>query len=303
VATVVTGSAGFIGRHLVASLSAAGHDVVGIDRRPAPPLPGVRMLVTDLAHPSPDVRRALAGAEAVFHLAGRPGVRDSSPTIEVHRHRDNVLTTRAVLTHVPLDVPVVVTSSSSVYGGSSGRACHEDDAVRPAGGYARSKAAAEALCHQRLVAGGVVGIARPFTVVGEGQREDMALARWVAAVADGQPVTVYGGLHRTRDLTDVREVVRGLEAMARRRVCGTVNLGTGVGHPLSDLLREVSRAVGREPVGLRLLATPAGDADATLADPARCRELLGFVPHTDLADVVVRQVAAAGVCVAVPAYS
>lgn len=300
-ATVVTGSAGFIGRHLVAALRAAGHDVVAVDRRPTAAAPGLRVLRSDLADPDSRVRRALAGADAVFHLAGHPGVRDAGPAAETARHRDNVLATEAVLAHVALDVPLVVTSSSSVYGGSLGEPCREGDPLRPLGGYARSKAAAEAACARRLDQGGVVAVARPFTVIGEGQRADMALARWIAAVDAGAPVTVYGGLHRTRDVTDVRDVVHGLLTMSARRVCGVVNLGTGVGHPLRDLLLAVSAALGREPVAVHHVAAPAGDVDATLADTRRCAARLGFVPRTDLPAVIARQVAARRGRVAVPA--
>jgi nucleoside-diphosphate-sugar epimerase len=301
VTTVVTGAAGFIGRHLVDALVAAGTDVVGIDRRPQAPRPGLRPMRADLTHAEPAVVAALAGAEAVFHLAARPGVRESGPDVERARHRDNVESTAVVAAHVPLGVPLVVTSSSSVYGGSAGVPCHEDDALRPAGGYARSKVAAEAICVERLRRGGLVAVARPFTVVGEGQRPDMALSRWIAAVSSGAPVTVYGGLYRRRDVTDVADVVRGLLVMAERRVCGPVNLGTGVGHSLGELLEHVLAALGATRAVVEHVPVPQGDVDATLAHTARCAEVLGFVPRTNLAYVVARQVAASDVCVAVPA--
>ena len=296
---VVTGSAGFIGGRLVAELVRGGTDVVAVDRRPTPERAGVRVLRADLADPTPALQRALGEADVVFHLAARPGVRDSSPGIEEERYRDNVLATEQLLARVPLDVPLVVTSSSSVYGGSTGQPCHEDDELQPRGGYARSKVRMEEACRRRLDAGGIIAIARPFTVVGPGQRPDMALARWVDAVRLGLPVTVFGGRHRTRDVTDVDDVVRGLLGLAARRHCGVVNLGTGVAHPLGDLLDAVATAVGRAPVGVTVEPVPDGDVSATLAHTGRCAAVLGFVPRTDLAAVVARQVAAEPVAVAV----
>jgi nucleoside-diphosphate-sugar epimerase len=98
-----------------------------------------------------------------------------------------VLAAERVLQRVPDHVPVVVTSSSAVYGGSrDGRACHEDDPLRPVGGYARSKAALEARCHARAARGGLV------TVAGERQRPDMAIAQWIQAVRAGRPMRILG---------------------------------------------------------------------------------------------------------------
>ncbi|MBW3659848.1 MAG: NAD(P)-dependent oxidoreductase, partial [Actinobacteria bacterium] len=115
---VVTGAAGFIGRAVVAALRDRGRDVVGIDRRTWAPSAGERVIRASLEDGGPDVRDALLDADAVIHLAGCPGVRDLTADIALRRHRDNVLAGEIVLTQVPLATPVVVTSSSSVYGGS-----------------------------------------------------------------------------------------------------------------------------------------------------------------------------------------
>ena len=113
-------------------------------------------------------------------------MRDRAPDIDLLRQRDNVESAARVLTITPVDVPVVVASSSSVYGGAGDpahpRACHEDDVLRPRGGYAASKVAVEHLCAQRRDRGGRVSVARPFTFAGGGQRGDMAIALWIRAM-------------------------------------------------------------------------------------------------------------------------
>ncbi len=145
---VVTGAAGFLGRHVVAALLDDGHRVLGLDRRPWAPHPGEAAVRTDLL--DAEAAPVLGHATAVVHLAGCPGVRDDRPDAGRWRWRDNVLATQAVLDATPRDVPLVVTSSSSVYGGAGSptapRACRETDTRRPRGGYARSKAAVEDLC-------------------------------------------------------------------------------------------------------------------------------------------------------------
>jgi nucleoside-diphosphate-sugar epimerase len=296
-AVVVTGAAGFIGVHLVRLLAARGHQVVTIDRRPAAPTGTSVHLVADLPDDhDASVTDALRAAEAVFHLAGRAGVRDAAPDREWRRYRDNVLAAERVLGTVPAGVPVVVASSSSVYGGARHggrlRPSAEADRLQPRGGYARSKVALERRCWQRAAAGGLVAVARPFTVAGQGQRPDMAIARWLAAVCRGQPIRILGSPDRTRDVTDVADVALGLVRMAEGGVMGAVNLGSGVGHRLGDLAATVGAVVGQRP---RLVIEPAGPAEpvATLADTRRCRRLLGFVPVTDLTALIARQAAAA----------
>lgn len=293
---VVTGAAGFIGRHVVARLRAGGVEVVGIDRLPWLPADGETPLLADLAEPDPRVCEALAGAAGVIHLAARPGVRDPAADIERRRHRDNVVAGARVLDGTPRDTPVVVASSSSVYGGAGAperpRPCREDAPLRPRGGYARSKAALEGHCRARARRGGRVGVARPFTVAGEGQRPDMALARWIAALRDGRPAQVLGDVGRRRDVTDVRDVAEGLVRLLEVTGTPVVNLGTGVTHRLDTLVAAVADALGVPP---RLRLVPAGpqEVPSTLADTQRCRDLLGLRLRTDLTDLVRRQVAAA----------
>jgi nucleoside-diphosphate-sugar epimerase len=305
---VVTGAAGFIGSHLVEALAARGERVIAIDRRPDMPAAATVRIVADLVDaPTGAVDDVLGEAEAVFHLAARAGVRSphcdplrhrsdgwaGQASLDWLRHRDNVLTAERVLRRVPDHVPVVVTSSSAVYGGSRhGRACHEDDPLRPRGGYARSKAALEARCHARAARGGLVAIARPFTVAGERQRPDMAMAQWIEAVRAGRPMRVLGAPDRTRDLTDVRDVVTGLLRLADRNVQGTVNLGTGTGHRLATIAHAIAAALGR-PADLVVEAAHPEDVAHTLADTRRCQTLLGMTPRTTLDALVRRQVATA----------
>lgn len=287
---VVTGAAGFIGRHVVAALLDAGHPVTGIDRRRWVPLPGEESIVSDLLDPR--TRPALDRAAGVVHLAGCPGVRDDRPDADLWRLRDNVLAGQAVLDAVPRTAPLVVASSSSVYGGagspSSPRACHEDDVRAPRGGYARSKATFEDLCEAARTSGRRVGILRPFTVAGEGQRPDMALARWIEAVREGRPVHVFGSLDRRRDVTDVRDVARAVVAALDADLDGVCNVGSGTTHRLGDLVAAVTEAVGR-PADVRVVDAGAVEVAATRADTTRCRARLGFVPRTDLPALVARQ--------------
>ncbi len=285
---VVTGSAGFVGRMLVSALAERG-PVIGIDRLPQPPQPGVTAVEADLLDRHPDVAAALADATVVHHLAGCPDVRDARPDVELCRHRDNVLATAAVLDAAGPRTALLVASSSSVYGGSrGGRASAERDRLRPRGGYARSKVLVEKLCGDRVT------VVRPFTIAGEGQRPGMALSRWIDAARRGDPLPVFGSLHRTRDITDVRDAVRALvelgELAAAGRRIGTVNIGTGTPVTLGEMVAAIGRVLG-VPVRPLVTAADAVEVPHTLADVTRLRRLLGWTPRSDVDAIVARQLA------------
>lgn len=290
---VVTGSAGFIGRHLVDRLVQGGYAVVGIDRVPTATRHGLDTMTADLLDENAEVKGALRTADAVFHLAGCAGVRDPRPDAEDVRRRDNVEATRKVLALVPPSVPLVVTSSSSVYGGSrQGRPSRETDRPHPLGGYARSKLAVERLCRRRLRVRGAIMICRPFSVVGEHQRPDMAVASWIAALRRDEPMHLFGPLPRRRDLTDVRDVADCLVVLAERGAVGTVNIGTGSSHDIRDIACTVARVLGREPL-IHLRPGSPDDPQDTVADTTALTAATGRSLRTDLTDVVLRQVMAA----------
>jgi nucleoside-diphosphate-sugar epimerase len=288
VSVVVTGAAGFVGRTLTRRLVERGHRVVAVDRTWQPNTAGVTVLTADLHDRDSLVEVALREADAVVHLAGCSGVRDRAPDVEARRRRDNVEATRVVADLVRPDVPLLVASSSSVYGGARfGRASRETDPLHPRGGYARSKAGTERVCARRAAGGGHVLVVRPFTVLGEGQRADMALSRWAAAAVAGDPLRVFGSLDRTRDFTCVREVCRGLASLLECGADGVVNLGSGSPKTLRALLDALGRALALE-IDVRLEHAAHDEVADTWADPTRLEALTGFRPHTDLDDVVGR---------------
>lgn len=289
---VVTGAAGFIGRRLLAVL-ARQEPAVGIDRQPFTPPPGATAIIADLLDSDPEVCAALEQARVVFHLAGCPNVRDARPDVAQHRYRDNVLATAAMLAAVPPSTPLLVTSSSSVYGGCEpGRPSVETDPPRPRGGYAQSKLLVERLCQGRAQAGGRVTVVRPFTVAGEGQRPGMAVARWIDAARHGRPLPLLGHPQRSRDITDVRDVVQVLVELTDRRVDGLVNVGTGMAYTLQEIIEAVCTEVGVDVCTEPAPPHPA-EVNHTLADTRALRRTIGWVPRTDLPALISRQLAAA----------
>ena len=220
---VVTGAAGFIGSHLSAALLESGATVTGIDCFTdyyARPLKEANLAHSDRPpgiHASSRARcrsstsgQLLAGATHVFHLAAQAGVRKSwGRDFDVYT-RNNVEATQRLLEAL-VGMPIqkyVYASSSSVYGDHVPLPMREDAYLQPLSPYGVSKLAAEHLGHLYWANYGVPAVSlRYFTVYGPRQRPDMGFQRFLTAVRDGKPITVYGDGEQTRDFTFVSDIV------------------------------------------------------------------------------------------------
>jgi UDP-glucuronate 4-epimerase len=299
---VVTGAAGFVGSHLCDELLARGHEVVGIDgftRFYARALkeqnvaalrqaPAFTLLERNLLD-RPGLAHALAGADAVCHLAGRPGVRGGAPVLF---EAGNVRTTEAVL-HSAARVGVrriLLASSSSVYGPAA-YPVSEDAALRPLSPYARSKRRAELVARRLARRHGLDLVTlRYFTVYGPRQRPDMAFARFVRAALRGEEMPLLGDGRQTRDFTYVGDAVDATTLALVRGRPGTVyNVSGGRPVVLADALRLLGAALGRAP---ELAERPpdAREPRSISADLRRARDELGWTPRTALELGLRRQV-------------
>jgi nucleoside-diphosphate-sugar epimerase len=303
---VVTGSAGFIGHHVCEALLGLGHEVDGVDsftdyydpslkRANAARLgrhDRYRNVELDLVHADPD--DVLEGADAVIHLAAQPGVRLSWSDFGVYVERNITVSQRLLEAARRTRAPrLVLASSSSVYGNATELPTSEDAPARPISPYGVTKLATE---HLASAYGGHCGLStvtlRYFTVYGPGQRPDMALHRFVAAAAAGEPVTVYGDGEQVRDFTYVADAAAATIAAVTADVApGSVfNVAGGAPTTVRTLLAMVSEHVGR-PVVTRHLPEQAGDARATTGAIHRARRALGWRPEVRLSEGIRRQVA------------
>jgi len=298
---LVTGAAGFIGSHLVERLLGDGHDVTGLDARRGGDgraraegnlgallhHPRFRLSVADLL--DADLRRRLEGVETVFHLAGRPGVRESWGSEFPAYVQDNLLATqRLAVAAVAAGGPrLVFASTSSVYG-SVPAPFRPDGPTCPVSPYGVTKLAAEALLRAYGDSYGLpVTVLRYFTVYGPRQRRDMAFARWLQAVHRGEAVTVYGEGAR-RDFTYVADVVEATVRAAAAPPWRTYNVAAGTAVEVEEALRVIGEICGRAPE-IRREPRPAGDPSATWADISATAADLGYRPAVGLEEGLRRQ--------------
>jgi len=298
---LVTGAAGFIGSHVCEALVARGDEVVGVDNfdpyyaraikeRNLEALRGerrFRLVAADVAQDALPV----AGAAAVVHLAARPGVRPSleDPAGYVDANVRGTTTVLEAARRAGI-ARFVFGSSSSVYGDDTPAPFAETaPAVTPISPYAATKRGGELVAHALAHLHGLrVACLRFFTVYGPRQRPDLAIHRFTAAIARGQPIRMHGDGSSERDYTYITDAVAGvLGALAWTErapagACVAFNIGGGERVRLDRLIQTIGAALGRTPVVERHPDQP-GDVRLTAADLARAGAELGYDPQVGIA--------------------
>lgn len=286
----VTGAAGFIGTHLCRALRERGYDVRAVDWTG-----GVEIVRADVS--DDPLELLLDGCDAVFHLAALPGVRADHPMPELWRH--NAAATDRLVRALRPGQRLVLASTSSVYGDARVLPVEEDSPPSPLNPYAVTKLAAEGSALGAARRGADIVVCRLFTVFGEGQRADMAFARWIDAIDAGRPVTWCAPPGARREFTYVGDAVRGLIAALERGRSGEVyNLAGSGSTPVAAALRQIEEILGRR---ARLVRRPAfSEAVATAASGDKALAELGHAPRVALRDGLERQVEATLAASAVP---
>jgi UDP-glucuronate 4-epimerase len=301
---LVTGAAGFIGSHLSLRLIAEGFDVRGVDcftphyNRSLKEL-NVADLVSkrhfelieaDLA--VANVQQLIDGVDVVFHLAARPGVRDSWHDFDDYVHA-NVTATRSVFDAcATAQVRIVFASSSSVYGDVAQLPAAEDSALHPVSPYGATKVMTEVLAGAYAASLGLQAVGlRYFTVYGPRQRPDMGLARFIEASISGRPIRIFGDGHQLRDMTYVGDAVAATVAAAEHGRPGRVyNVASSDPRSLLEILGELADILGSD-MRLEHEERKAGDVRDTWGSIERSRAELGYQPSTPLRAGLERQLA------------
>jgi UDP-glucose 4-epimerase len=291
---LVTGGAGFIGSHLVDQLCALGISVRVIDdlstgSTPAFPA-GVIFIQESILNPV-KLRLALSGVSTVFHLAALTSV-PSSWQNPGRVDRVNCFGTLSILRAAEQAgvKRIVYAASSSCYASQDGPIT-EFSPLGPLSPYAVSKMAGEAYGLAFASAGRLEFVSlRLFNVYGPGQRADSPYAGVIARFADvlkrSETPVIYGDGGQTRDFVHVSDVVNAFwkAAAVERPVTGLmINIGTGVGTSIREVLQLMAALSGRPAVAEHAPARP-GEVRHSCAEIARAKQLLGWEPRIRLAD-------------------
>jgi UDP-glucose 4-epimerase len=308
---LITGGAGYIGSHAAVELMASGHEVFIIDNlsnsktsvldrieRIAGRRPGFAQIdVRDC----PALRKVFATHrfDAVIHFAGLKAVGESveKPLLYYDNNVSGSVALVECMTAAGVRT-IVFSSSATVYGEPPSVQYREDFPLSPVHPYGRTKMMVEDLLRDTARADPAwrVALLRYFNPVGAHSSgiigEDpmgipQNLMPYVAQVAAGKlkEVPVYGNDYPTPDGTGIRDyihvvdLVRGhlaaLKALQKQPGVLTVNLGTGRGYSVLEMVQAFAAACGR-PVPYRVVGRRAGDLPEYYADPALAHKVLGW---------------------------
>lgn len=268
--------AGFIGLSLVRRLMESHSEVAVLDHNHAPvDLPGqVRWIRGEFADPAA-IEQVLAGAEVAFHLVSSTVPGDEH--VEVSRElSDNIFATLRFLDVCERQgVPrVVFASSSSVYGLQAQIPIPETAVTDPISSHGIQKLAIEKyLLLHRFHRGLDVRIARLSNPFGPGQRlfgRQGFVAMTIGHLLRGEPILLRDGGRPVRDFLYIDDVIEALTRLANyRNAPSVVNIGSGIGHSLQDIIAIVEDAIGRPiasiPGDLRRADIPVSVLDVTRA--------------------------------------
>ena len=291
---LVTGGGGFIGSHLVGRLLDLGHEVRVLDnfetgrRENLAGFAGTEVVVGDLLDTS-SVARAVAGVEAVFHVAAIPSV-PRSWSDPVGSLRANALGTSA-LARAALKAGVqsiIYSSSSSVYGDQPGECRSEDIEPRPISPYACSKLLGEEILLTYAASKSLRVLAlRYFNVFGP--RQDPAsqysavIPKFIGAALRDERVVIHGDGKQSRDFTYVSNVVdANLLALQSTASGQCLNVACGQSISLLELVDAIGRLNGRA-LTVTHDEPRVGDIRRSLADCTLAERVLGYRPVVDFA--------------------
>lgn len=308
---LVTGGAGYIGSHTVVELASAGHELLILDNF-SNSSPKVLERIEQISGQRPtviegDIRDAALldkvfaayPIKSVIHFAGLKAVGESVE--QPMRYYDNNVVGSLCLFEAMAKAGVyrlVFSSSATVYGDPHTVPIDESFPLQVTNPYGRSKLIIEDMLRDIGLADANwrVTLLRYFNPVGahvsgligeDPQGIPNNLMPYVAQVAVGRraELSVFGGDYSTPDGTGVRDYIhvvdlaRGhlaaLNALDKQTGVVPINLGTGQGYSVLDVVAAFEKASGKK-VPYRIVDRRPGDVAACYADPSRASELLGW---------------------------
>jgi UDP-glucose 4-epimerase len=317
---LVVGGAGYIGTHTCVQLLGAGHQIVVLDNlcnSQIESLKRVRQISgQDFPFVEADIRdkRALRSVfaqykiDAVIHFAGLKAVGESSakPLMYYDNNVNGSITLFEVMAEANVK-NIVFSSSATVYGGPHTEPITEDYPLNVVNPYGRSKLIIEDMLRDihRADPTWRISILRYFNPIGAHESgligEDPNgipnnLLPYVAQVAVGRlgKLSIFGNDYNTKDGTGVRDYIHvmdladghvaALKYLSVNKGLTTVNLGTGVGYSVLDVVNTFSEAVGQA-IPYQFMPRRAGDVDIYFADPTLAKNLFNWQTKRSLFDM------------------
>ncbi len=313
---LVTGGAGYIGSVVVDQLVGRGESVLVIDnlsRSAEPKLPdGAAFICADVGD-TEAIRDSVDrfGVDRCIHLAGLTAVGESARNPGLYLESNVAQTVRLLQSLVDSEVPsLVFSSSAAVYGAAANSPITEDEPLAPTSPYGWTKMAVEHMLQMHSEANGIRSVSlRYFNAAGatairheahDPETHLIPLA-FKAALDPNRPLTVFGSDYPTTDGTATRDYVHvddlasahllALDYLQSGGGTTQLNLGTGKGHTVLQVIAAIERALG-QPVALEPGGRRPGDPPSLVASPERARQVLGWLATRSSLDQIIDSVVA-----------
>jgi len=295
---LITGVAGFIGSHTAEFFLKEGHLVTGIDNFDPfyPRISKEKNLKLLLQNPNfnfheldfnnAHLERELGKEfDGVIHLGAKAGVLPSikNPNDYIKVNIQGTLNVLEFMNSIGCK-KLIFASSSSVYGNMDIPFSESADVSTPISPYAFSKKSCELLTFNfhHLYNFDVINL-RFFTVYGERQRPDLAIHKFVKAILNDEPITLYGKGDTARDYTYIADTVSGLfKAWSfleqNTGIYENINLGNNKPISLLDLVKTIENQIGKKADIIYTDSKP-GDVDITYANIQKASNILDYHPN------------------------
>ncbi|MDX6304973.1 MAG: UDP-glucose 4-epimerase [Blastocatellia bacterium] len=293
---LVTGGAGFIGSHIAAALIDRGARVRIIDDLSTGHLENVAEIGGDIDFiqasltDAKALSRALQNVEWVFHEAAIPSVpRSVAEPAETHEASVNATFSLLLAARDHKIRRLVYAASSSAYGDQPELPKREDMRPDPLSPYAVAKLVGEYYCQVFSRVYGLETVSlRYFNVFGPrqdpGSQYSGVISRFIDALLNGEPPTIYGDGQQSRDFTYISNVVdANLKAAESESAVGQViNIANGQRITINQVFEMVKKLTGRTNLQAQYAPTRTGDVRDSLADLSLARALLAYEPRVQL---------------------
>lgn len=288
---VVTGGAGFVGSNLIARLqSLGGFDVVVLDNEVLGSREAIADLDTtfikgDICDPKA-VEQALEGADAVVHLAADTRVIPSisEPMFNFDVNVGGSLMILEAMRKLGID-RIINASTGGAIIGEADPPVHEGMVASPASPYGASKLAVEGYCSAYSACYGIKAASLRFSNV-YGPRswhKGSVVALFIKQILRGETLVVYGDGEQTRDYVHAQDLSDGIVAAIQSDASGPIQLGTGIGTPLNEMI-EMLREISGEDIVVDYQPFRDGEIVHTWCDISHARAVLGYDPKIVLRD-------------------
>lgn len=272
---LVTGATGYIGRHAVPALRAAGHEVHALTRQ-GRALPGCTAHTGDLLAPSvPEAIIDTVLPDAVLHLAweATPGVYWTSPDNPAWARATGALALAARAHGAQRFVGV---GSCAEYDWTSGHCTEGVTPEEPSTPYGQAKLEA---CHAVAAAiqpGFASAWGRVFLLCGDDEHPSRLVPSVALAIRRGEPALCSHG-EQVRDFLHVKDVAGALVALLHSPVEGVVNIASGESHRVREVIEGLAQRLGH-PELIRLGARATSEPPVLTASAQRLRGEVGWQP-------------------------